>query len=225
MSGTPEVGSTLTAAGGSWTGVPAVGLQWERCTARRRLHLRPGRHRGDLRRDGGRRRRALRVVESATNAGGTATAASPVSTDCAARPGRRARRRRRSSRLPRLRPRRPPNVRTLLGTTLRRERRGGEDRHAGPHRPLLDVLHRAHRRPPHRPLVLDPEAGPKAKLLASARVTFTAAGRKRVVVRLTRAGKRALRRAKRQLRVRVVAIWVPQGSPSVTVTRRLTLKR
>ena len=224
VSGTPEIGSTLTAAGGSWTGVPSTGLQWERCSGDGCTAV-PGANAATFAVGAEDVGATLRVVETATNAGGDDDRdLGGHGSGARAAGGRAARRRRRSSRRPAAaaaaeRPRRSSGRRSRvsgaaakIGTLVRTGR--FSTFFTAPTAGRLTVR-----------WFSIPKRGRKAKLLASARVTFTAAGRKRVVIRLTRAGKRALRRAKRQLRVRIVAIWVPQGSPVVTVTRRVTLKR
>jgi hypothetical protein len=221
VSGTPETGSTLTAAGGSWTGVPSVGLQWERCTGDGCAAV-AGATGSTLAVGAADVGATFRVVETATNAGGTTTATSAPTGAVPAPPVVEP------PAPPAITPPAPPpapNVRALLGTTLGVSGAGAK----------IGTLVRTGRfstffsAPTAGKLTVRwfsiPKRGKKAKLLAAAKVTFTSAGRKRVVIKLTRAGKRALRRAKKQLRVRIVAIWVPQGSPVVKVTRRVTLKR
>jgi hypothetical protein len=227
VSGAAEVGSTLTATGGTWTGVPAVALHWERCVAAgASCAAVPGAAGSSYAVTADDIGATLRVVETATNAGGTVTAASaatatvpalpfvlvvPVVPGAPIAPG------------PGGAPP-PPDVSALLGRTL--EVKGAAAK--------LGTLVRTGRyttsytAPTPGRLVVRwltiPRRGNRAVLLASARLTFTAAGTKRVVIRLTRKGRKVLRRARR-LRITVRATWTPLGGTPVTRSRRVTLRR
>ncbi len=80
VSGEAREGQTLTASAGEWTEASTTSLQWERCNARAapasRSPGRPGRSHPLGAADVG---STLRVVVTASNAGGSATATSPVS--------------------------------------------------------------------------------------------------------------------------------------------------
>jgi hypothetical protein len=67
-------------------------------------------------------------------------------------------------------------------------------------------------------------AASRAKLLASGKHTFAAAGIARVTLKLTRKGARALRRAT-GVRGSLKATFTPKGAGAVSVTRKVRLKR
>jgi hypothetical protein len=60
--------------------------------------------------------------------------------------------------------------------------------------------------------------------LAAGRLTFTAAGKRAVVIKLSRKGASKLRRA-RKVRLTLTARFAPTGGSAAAATRRLTLKR
>jgi hypothetical protein len=61
-------------------------------------------------------------------------------------------------------------------------------------------------------------------LLASAKRTFTAAGRGTLTLRLTAAGRRQLRRTN-GLKLTIVTTFTPRGGPPVRITERVTVRR
>jgi subtilase family serine protease len=67
-------------------------------------------------------------------------------------------------------------------------------------------------------------AKPKPVLVASARVTFTAAGRRTIRLSLTSAGRALLRRSK-QLKLTAKATFTPRGKTPVSATKSFQLKR
>jgi subtilase family serine protease len=67
-------------------------------------------------------------------------------------------------------------------------------------------------------------AKPKPVLVASAHITFTAAGRRTVKLALTRAGRTLLARAK-QIRLSAKGTFTPRGKAPITATKSLLLKR
>lgn len=78
ISGTPQVGQTLTAGTGAWTGNPtSFGFQWQRCTASGASCVDiPGATGGTYVLGSGDAGATIRVVVTATNAAGSASAAS-----------------------------------------------------------------------------------------------------------------------------------------------------
>jgi subtilase family serine protease len=67
-------------------------------------------------------------------------------------------------------------------------------------------------------------AKPKPVLVASARVSFAAAGRRTVELVLTRAGRTLLARAK-QIRLSAKGTFTPRGRPPITATKSFALRR
>lgn len=65
---------------------------------------------------------------------------------------------------------------------------------------------------------------PKPVLVATGKATFTAAGTKTITVRLTSAGKRLLKRAKK-LKLTARGTFTPTGKSTVSATKTFTLKR
>lgn len=68
--------------------------------------------------------------------------------------------------------------------------------------------------------------GKRAKVLASGQVTFAKAGKARLTVRLNRAGRRAVRRSSKKLKITVRGSFTPaDGGAAVTVARKATVAR
>jgi hypothetical protein len=223
LSGTPEVGQTLTAADGSWTATPAVTHQWQRCDAGggacNAIDGATGSSYAVTATDIG---LTLRVRETAVNGGGSAGASSaasgvvpappvavvsgvvsappvPVVSDADIR-----------ARL--LRALAPTRTAAKLRTLVKR---GG----------FVSVFVA----PATGRLVLQWYSRPKrrkakAVLLAGSTVNITKAGTVMPKLKLTRAGKRLLR-ASKKLTIIGKGSFTPTRKKPVTATRRLTLKR
>ena len=65
---------------------------------------------------------------------------------------------------------------------------------------------------------------PKPILVAAGRATFKAAGTRQITMRLTKAGTRLLRRA-RKLKLTAKGTFTPTGRRAITATRTFTLRR
>jgi hypothetical protein len=212
VSGGTVAGSTLTAATGAWTGVPSTASQWERCdSAGAGCTAVPGATGTTYAVTAADVASTLRVRETATNAGGSASAASAVTSVVPPLP---------VVATPTPTPVPVPVVPNPVVTTAMIKALLQEA--------LTSRLTSSFTAPTAGRLVVRwyslKTKRKKAVLLASGRVDFTAAGKKKVVVKLNRAGKKLLRRAKR-LKITVKATWTPLGGKAVTVSRKVTLKR
>jgi hypothetical protein len=208
VTGTAEVGSTLTAAGGTWTGVPTTTtLQWQRCDALGAACAPlDGATGSSYTVSADDAVKTLRVVETASNAGGDAMAASATT---ALIP------------LPLIVTPTPTPV-TPPGVTAK----------------MTKALLRKALRPRFSFSFTTPVAGTlvvrwysiktkkrkKAFLLASGRRKFTKPGTGRIKMKLTRKGKRILRKGKK-VRVTAKAKFTPLSGKAVTVSKKLTVKR
>jgi hypothetical protein len=206
VTGTATVGSTLTAAGGTWTGVPTTTtLRWERCDAAgNRCVSIDGATGSSYTVSADDAVQTLRVVETASNAGGDATAASATTALVPLPP------------FVTPTPVTPPVVpATMTKALLRKALRA---RFSFPFTtPVAGTLL-------VRWYSIKTKKKKRAFLLASGRRKFTTPGTGRIKMKLTRKGKRILRKGKR-VRVTSKAKFTPLGGKALTVSKKLTVKR
>lgn len=204
VTGEAVAGRTLTATGGTWTGAPATTLQWERCD---------GAGGGCAAVDGatgatyavtaGDVGATLRVTETATNAGGSRTSSSAV-----------------TSVVPPLPVVAPPPVVTAPQPTLEQ---------------ILQALFaQSFATAGFSPSFTAPVAGKlvvrwfsrtrRKVLLAKGSRAYTAAGAGKVKMKLTKKGKRILRKG-RKVKITLKATFTPAGGKPVSFSRRTTVKR
>ena len=210
VTGTAEVGSTLTAVGGTWTGIPfKTTLQWERCDAAG----------GDCAAIDGATGssyavsaadeiHSLRVVETASNAGGAGTAAS-ATTALVPFPSS-------GTPTPNPTPNPPPVVKATMTKALLRKALRPRFSFAFT-TPVAGTL-------AVRWYSIKTRTRKKVFLLASGRHKFTGPGTARIKMKLTKKGKRILRKGNR-VKVLAKAKFTPLSGKALTVSRRITVRR
>ena len=220
VSGTATVDSALTATGGTWTGVPAVSFAWERCdTACTSIEGATAASYTVTAADVG---RTLLVTETAANAGGTATAASavtgvvPVPPDVIATP------------TPTPTPALPDVIAMPTPTPAPPQVVTAAMIKARLATAVANRFTLSFTAPTAGTLVVRwysiKTKRKKAVLLATGRRKYTRPGVGKVVMKLSKKGKRILRKGKR-VKITAKATFTPLGGKAVTVSKKLTVKR
>jgi hypothetical protein len=223
LSGTAQVGQTLTAASGSWTATPAVTRQWQRCDAGGGACTAIGGATGNTyavtSTDIG---QTLRVSEAAVNGGGRADVSSAATGVVPAPP------------VPLAASPPPAHPLTVVSDANIRARLVRALAPAGAAAKLRTLVKRGgfvykFVAPSAGRLVLQWYSRPKrhkAKpvLLASGTVKITKASTVKPKLRLTRAGKRLLQ-ASKKVTITGKGSFTRTGKKAVAATRTLTLKR